>query len=121
MVVSGKPADIQNTTFVVASPARAIYNLLGSFKAQPRPKTDIIDLQYTSNQPHYSQRVANAMALTFQTHNASGAQQASRRRRIFLEEQMRQTDAMLQAADRHEQPEDHHQQDDEQQLHEPSA
>ena len=38
------------------------------------------------------------MALTFQDHNTSGAQQASRRRRIFLEEQMRQTDAMLQSA-----------------------
>jgi tyrosine-protein kinase Etk/Wzc len=38
------------------------------------------------------------MALTFQAHNTSGAQQASRRRRIFLEEQMKQTDAMLESA-----------------------
>jgi len=98
LVVAKKPEGISAAQFTVATRTRAVNNLLGNFKAQPRPKTDIIDLQYTSNQPYYSQRIANAMALTFQEHNASGAQQASRRRRIFLEEQMRQTDAMLQSA-----------------------
>jgi len=97
-VVSARPDDLPAARFTVVTRTRAVNNLLANFKAQPRPKTDIIDLQYTSNQPRYSQRVSNAMALTFQDHNASGAQQASRRRRIFLEEQMRQTDAMLQSA-----------------------
>lgn len=98
VVVTAQPADIPSATFVVLSKTRAVNNLLDHFKAQARPKTDIIDLQYTSNQPHYSQRVANAMALTFQAYNASGAQQQSRRRRIFLEEQMKQTNEMLQSA-----------------------
>jgi tyrosine-protein kinase Etk/Wzc len=98
LVVAAKPDDIEMSRFTIVSRTRAVNNLLGNFKAQPRPKTDIIDLQYTSNQPRYSQRVSNSMALTFQEHNASGAQQASRRRRIFLEEQMKQTDAMLQSA-----------------------
>ena len=98
LVVTAKPANIPSSTFVVLSKTRAVNNLLNNFKAQARPKTDIIDLQYTSNQPHYSQRVANAMALTFQAYNASGAQQQSRRRRIFLEEQMKQTNEMLQSA-----------------------
>jgi capsular exopolysaccharide synthesis family protein len=42
--------------------------------------------------------VANSVALAFQAHNATGAQQQSRRRRIFLEGQMRKTDSMLQRA-----------------------
>ena len=98
LVVTAQPVTIPAANFIVLSKTRAVNNLLNNFKAQARPKTDIIDLHYTSNQPHYSQRVANAMALTFQAYNASGAQQQSRRRRIFLEEQMKQTDAMLQSA-----------------------
>ena len=98
LVVTAQPADIPAASFVVLSKTRAVNNLLNNFKAQARPKTDIIDLQYTSNKPRYSQRVANAMALTFQAYNASGAQQQSRRRRIFLEEQMKQTNEMLQSA-----------------------
>jgi capsular exopolysaccharide synthesis family protein len=97
LVVTRRP-EVETATFDVVSRTRAVNDLLANFKAQPRPKTDIIDLQFTSNQPEYSQRVANAMALTFQGQNTSGAQQASRRRRIFLEEQMKQTDAMLQSA-----------------------
>jgi tyrosine-protein kinase Etk/Wzc len=97
LVVAHRP-EMSVAKFAVVSKARAVNDLLGNFKAQPRPKTDIIDLQFTSTEPQYSQRVANAMAQTFQEHNTSGAQQASRRRRIFLEEQMKQTDAMLQSA-----------------------
>jgi tyrosine-protein kinase Etk/Wzc len=98
LVVSAAPDDIQSAKFTLVSKTIATNDLLNRFKAQPRPKTDIIDLLVTSTQPHYSQRVANAMALTFQENNTSNAQQASRRRRIFLEEQMKQTDAMLQSA-----------------------
>ncbi|MEO8192493.1 MAG: polysaccharide biosynthesis tyrosine autokinase [Gemmatimonadales bacterium] len=85
-------------SFHVISRAEAVGNILENFKAVPRPKTDIIDLQFVSDDPRYARQVANAMAITFQAHNTEGAQQASRRRRIFLEEQLRQTDAMLQRA-----------------------
>jgi capsular exopolysaccharide synthesis family protein len=98
LLVSKRPDDLEESKFTLVSETRAVDNLLGSFKAIPRPKTDIIDLRYTSPQPRYSQRIANAMATTFQANNTTGAQQASRRRRIFLEEQMKQTDAMLQSA-----------------------
>jgi tyrosine-protein kinase Etk/Wzc len=97
LVVARRP-EMSAAKFAVVSKSHAVNDLLANFKAQPRPKTDIIDLQFTSTQPQYSQRVANSMAQTFQEHNTSGAQQASRRRRIFLEEQMKQTDAMLQSA-----------------------
>ena len=97
LLVERKPR-VSSATFEVVSENDAIEQLLRAFKASARPKTDIIDLQYVAGDPNQAQRVANAMALTFQAHNAEGAQQASRRRRIFLEEQMAQTGIMLQRA-----------------------
>lgn len=97
LTVNSKPA-IANATFRVVSRNDAISALLEQFKATPRPKTDVIDLQFIADEPHYAQRVANAMARTFQTRNTEGAQQTSHRRRVFLEEQIKQTDAMLERA-----------------------
>jgi tyrosine-protein kinase Etk/Wzc len=85
-------------TFHVVSRSQATALLLDNFRAVPRPKTDIIDLSFTASEPNYAKRVVNAMALTFQQHNTENAQQTSRRRRVFLEEQMKQTDSMLQVA-----------------------
>ena len=97
LTVSSQPRAATSSYGVISKPA-AVAMLRQSFKATPRPKTDVIDLQYTSPSPLLSQRVANAIAETFQEFNAQSAQQASRRRRIFLDEQLRQTDAMLQSA-----------------------
>lgn len=96
-VVASRPA-IPQTRIMVLPRDAAIESILTSFRAAPRPKTDIIDLQFTSTDPEHAQRVVNSVALAFQIHNATGAQQQSRRRRIFLEGQMRQTDSMLQRA-----------------------
>ena len=97
ITVSRRPA-VPTTAYQVVSTRRAIDAMLNSFKATPRPKTDVIDVQFTSTSPRYAQRVVNAIVQAFQEHNALGAQRASRTRRIFLEEQLKQTDAMLQRA-----------------------
>jgi tyrosine-protein kinase Etk/Wzc len=97
LTVNSRPA-VSSATFRVVSRNDAISALLDKFKATPRPKTDVIDLQFIADEPHYAQRVANAMARTFQTRNTEGAQQTSHRRRVFLEEQIKQTDAMLERA-----------------------
>lgn len=94
LLVKSRPS-VSAATFQVIPRNAAISNLLGAFRATPRPKTDVIDLQFVAGEPHYAQRVANAMARTFQVRNTEGAQQTSHRRRVFLEEQIRQTDAML--------------------------
>jgi tyrosine-protein kinase Etk/Wzc len=95
--VSRRPA-VPSANFRIISRNDAISALLDNFKATPRPKTDVIDLQFVSDEPVYSQRVANAMARTFQSRNTESAQQTSHRRRIFLEEQIRQTDKLLESA-----------------------
>jgi len=89
---------IASTAFVIVPKDVAIGHALGGFQASPRPKTDIIDLSYIGNEPHEAKRVTNSMALAFQAHNASTSQKQSRRRRIFLEGQLRQTDSMLREA-----------------------
>lgn len=95
--VSQKP-PLASTVFTVVPKGVAIEHALGGFSANPRPKTDIIDLSYIGGEPHEARRVANAMALAFQAHNVSTSQKQSRRRRIFLEGQLRATDSMLREA-----------------------
>ncbi|HUQ18022.1 MAG TPA: polysaccharide biosynthesis tyrosine autokinase [Gemmatimonadaceae bacterium] len=96
-VVAQKPA-IQAATMQVVSRDAAIGEALGGFSANPRPKTDIIDLSYVGLEPHQARRLTNAMAKAFQAHNAATSQLESKRRRIFLEGQLKQTDSMLNAA-----------------------
>lgn len=95
--VNQRPA-IASTAFAVVPKEVAIGHALGGFIANPRPKTDIIDLSYIGNEPHEARRVTNAMAVAFQAHNAATSQKQSRRRRIFLEGQLRQTDSLLRNA-----------------------
>ncbi|HZI99397.1 MAG TPA: polysaccharide biosynthesis tyrosine autokinase [Gemmatimonadaceae bacterium] len=97
VTVNRRPS-IPTALYQVVSTGKAIDAMRGSFKATPRPKTDVIDVQFTSTSPRYAQRVVNSIVQAFQEHNALGAQKASRTRRIFLEEQLKQTDAMLQRA-----------------------
>ena len=97
LVINSRPT-VPGATFRVISRNDAISGLLDNFRATPRPKTDVIDLQFVSDEPHYSQRVANAMARTFQSRNTESAQQTSHRRRVFLEEQIQQNTTLLERA-----------------------
>jgi capsular exopolysaccharide synthesis family protein len=76
----------------------AISYVSGGFQASSRPRTDILDLTYTGAERFEAKRIANAMAEAFKIHNASSSKDLSGRRRQFLENQLRQTDSMLSAA-----------------------
>jgi tyrosine-protein kinase Etk/Wzc len=97
LTVASQPR-VSGTTYDVLSRDGAVGAVLGGLRATPRPRTDIIDLDYTAAEPHFAQAVANVVALSFQMHSAEGAQQQSKRRRLFLEDQLRQTGALLQKA-----------------------
>lgn len=109
--VYGQPLEIEGVSFTVTkrpsiasavlrvvSHDAAVSETMGGFSATPRPRTDVIDLAYIGFEPHQARRVTNAMANAFQAHNASTSQLKSKRRRIFLEGQLKQTDSMLFAA-----------------------
>ncbi|MFN2601732.1 MAG: polysaccharide biosynthesis tyrosine autokinase [Gemmatimonadaceae bacterium] len=95
--VTNRP-PVGATVMQVVTKEDAAGEALGGFSATPRPKTDIIDLSYVGLEPHQARRMTNAMALAFQAHNAVTSQLQSKRRRIFLEGQLKQTDSMLAAA-----------------------
>lgn len=97
-ITVAKAPPVSRTVLDVVSREAAIRHALGGFAPYIRPKTDILDLSYTGSEPNEVTRIANAMAEAFQVQNASNAQQLSRRRRVFLEGQLRQTDSMLSRA-----------------------
>jgi tyrosine-protein kinase Etk/Wzc len=82
----------------VLSRDAAIGYVQGGFSASSRPRTDILDLTYTGAERFEAKRIANAMAEAFKIHNATSSKDLSGRRRQFLENQLRQTDSMLSAA-----------------------
>lgn len=97
LVFSAKP-PVAETRFVIVPREAAIARAQGGFYATGRPKTDILDFSYTGADPRESQRIVNAMAEAFQVYNASSAQQILKRRRAFLEGQLRKTDSILRNA-----------------------
>jgi tyrosine-protein kinase Etk/Wzc len=80
---------------VLIPPDEAVSLVAGRIGAQSRKNTDVVDVTYTANDPHVAQQVVNAIVTSFQALNVEAAQQQSRRRRVFVEEQLRQTDSLL--------------------------
>jgi succinoglycan biosynthesis transport protein ExoP len=107
----GEPVHIGGVSFVVASQPRAesavwavvsreraVDLVLRNLRVKPRTQTNVVDVSYTAHRRLVAQRVANEIATQFQASSARSAQEQSRRRRLFLEQQLRQTDAALTGA-----------------------
>ncbi|MBA3831442.1 MAG: polysaccharide biosynthesis tyrosine autokinase [Chthoniobacterales bacterium] len=80
-------------TIGVLNSASAVGMLLSGVDARPRKSTDVVDVTYRANDPFVAQQVANAIVAAYKEVNASIAQQQSRRRREFIQEQLKQTDS----------------------------
>ena len=104
----GSPVTVGGATFTVTAKPRtgtsrwavlpreeAIDRLIEHIKTSRRPSTSIVDLSYTTLDPALAQRVANSLAGAYQTLEARSAQDQSKRRRVFLDEQLRRTDSLL--------------------------
>lgn len=63
--------------------------------ARQRKSTDVVDVDYVADDPFQAQQVVNAVVSVFRDVNAQGAQAESRRRREFLEVQVKRADSML--------------------------
>ena len=92
---AGKPAGLASARFTVVSRDDAASFVLTSLQARPREMTNVIDIGFITTDPHLAQRVADAAAVEFQRLSAESAQQESRRRRLFIQEQLRSTDSLL--------------------------
>ncbi|HYW10183.1 MAG TPA: GNVR domain-containing protein, partial [Longimicrobium sp.] len=97
MVFSGQAA-VPTERFVVVPLEDAVGMVGGGLKATPREMTNIVDIAFLTHDPVLAQRVANAAASAFQEFSTDAARQSSRRRRIFIQEQLRGTDQLLATA-----------------------
>ena len=73
----------------------AITRLLKDLRVKPRIRTDIVDVTYSAPDPHFAQQVVNHVVDIFRSASAEAAQQGSRRRREFLEGQLKVNDSLL--------------------------
>src|SRR3989440_4150207 len=89
------PPGRENGTLYVVGRENAISSLTGRLLVRPRENTDVIDIGFTASDPERAQEVANRVARVFQAANARTAQQEARRRREFIETQLRFNDSLL--------------------------
>ncbi len=92
--VSGAPKHEQGTLYVIRRDD-AIGSLTGRLLVRPRENTDVIDISFTASDPQRAQEIVNRVAQVFQAGNAQAAQQEARRRREFIETQLRFNDSLL--------------------------
>jgi capsular exopolysaccharide synthesis family protein len=96
-VVASRPTA-GSATWTVVSRERAVDLVLRNLRVKPRTQTNVVDVSYTSHRRLVAQRVVNEIATQFQAASARSAQEQSRRRRLFLEQQLQQADGALSAA-----------------------
>ncbi len=99
LVLGGQPA-IERATWPVTSRDRAVDRLLGNLRVSARNETNIVDVSFDHPDPVTAQRIVNTLVTRYQAFDANFAQKRAGRRRIFLEEQLAQTDASLRQAER---------------------
>jgi succinoglycan biosynthesis transport protein ExoP len=85
-------------TLLVLSRDDAISEMAGGLLVKPRENTDVIDIAFTASDPKRAQEVANRVAEVSRAANVQEAQQESRRRREFVETQLKFNDSLLTAA-----------------------
>ncbi|HEU4628902.1 MAG TPA: polysaccharide biosynthesis tyrosine autokinase [Gemmatimonadaceae bacterium] len=98
--VTRAPPGAERAVLRIVPREAAVDELLGGLRAQPRERTSVIDVEYTANDADLAWRVVNSVVQTFETMSTQRAQEASRRRRIFIEDQLRKNDSALAVAQR---------------------
>lgn len=84
-----------NAKLVIRTASDAIAVMLDGIDARPRKSTDVVDVTYRANDPVVAQEVVNSIITSYKDVNASASQQQSRRRREFIQEQLKQTDSLF--------------------------
>src|SRR6266702_1877244 len=87
--------DASTARLQVLSREAAITRLLARLRVKPRLNTDIVDVTYSAPDPYVAQHVLNQVVDIFKSASAEDAQQQSKRRREFLESQLKVNDSLL--------------------------
>jgi capsular exopolysaccharide synthesis family protein len=99
LVLGGQPST-EHATWPVTSRDRAVDRLLGKLRVSARDETNIVDVSFDHPDPVTAQRIVNTLVTRYQAFDANFSQSRAGRRRIFLEEQLAQTDVSLRQAER---------------------
>ncbi|HXE58332.1 MAG TPA: polysaccharide biosynthesis tyrosine autokinase [Gemmatimonadales bacterium] len=94
LTITGRP-DVPAAALVVGLRDATVDDIAGRLDVVAREGTDVVDVSFTDPDPLLAQRIVNAVVQTFQARNVAGAQDESRRRRIFLAQQLAQTESLL--------------------------
>src|SRR5688572_21193751 len=97
-VIPARPR-VGTATLVLMPREETIDQVRRELRAPRREETDVVDVSYAHSSPVVAQRVVNQLITTFQDENVRVAQGESRRRRLFLEEQLRELSAQLSRAE----------------------
>jgi capsular exopolysaccharide synthesis family protein len=73
----------------------AIDRMLSSVRARTREKADVIAIEYVDLAPRRAENVTNTLVSLFRSSGVDAAQDQSRRRRLFLEEQLTHHDSLV--------------------------
>jgi capsular exopolysaccharide synthesis family protein len=93
-----RPPGVEAAVLRVVPRDAAMAALQRGLAASPRPQTDVVDVRFTAQDPVLAQRSLRAVIVALQATGAQRAQQESRRRRIFLQEQLARTDSAVRVA-----------------------
>jgi capsular exopolysaccharide synthesis family protein len=97
LAVAAHPG-VQSGSLAMLPREATIDSVLAGLRVSPRADTDVIDVSYLGPQPAVAQGVVNRLSELFAEMDVQAAQEQSRRRRVFLEGQLRETDAALASA-----------------------
>lgn len=109
--VYGKVIQVGTARFVVPKPPEAagailailprdlaIDRVLAQLAVVPLTGTDALEVRYIDAGPHLAQAVTNAVVRTFHASTINSSQEQARRRRVFLDEQLQETERQLSEA-----------------------
>jgi len=92
--VTAKP-PVDRGTLVLSPREQTIDDFIVNLRVTPRDETNVVDVSFSDAVPQVAQRVVNTLVSEFQDVDIRQAQGESRRRRIFLAEQLREIDGQL--------------------------
>lgn len=95
--IASRPGVAEGVVAIIPNQV-AVEHFRRRLTATRREFTDVVEVSYTATDRTIAQSVINAAVVVFQEANAREAQEQSRRRRMFLEEQLAKSDSSLAAA-----------------------
>jgi len=97
--VTGRPAA-REAAWTIVPREEAIDLLREGLRIAPRTQTDVVEVAYESRRPAVAQRVVNTALALLHDFSGRSAQQQSRSRRLYMEEQLTQADSLFEEAQR---------------------